>query len=219
MKTFHWPSSGSSASVSWSASEAVDSISEHFLSLPASEKFPAQILLLPIWALSGRKCRIRNFCSGHGTEGFKPNTRKVNCTWSCLANEMIYEQISTWSLSPCENHCFSDLPFVSYKCLIEGLSPVSWHPLNCHSRNHSRAPHNPLYILDFLYHGVEKGMATHSSILAWKNLWMEEPGRLQSMASKELDTTERTHIIVRYDLNTSFPIPFVYCLPWSCERQ
>ena len=28
---------------------------------------------------------------------------------------------------------------------------------------------------------LEKGMATHSSILAWKILWMEEPGRLQSM--------------------------------------
>ena len=27
----------------------------------------------------------------------------------------------------------------------------------------------------------EKEMATHSSILAWKIPWMEEPGRLQSM--------------------------------------
>ena len=29
---------------------------------------------------------------------------------------------------------------------------------------------------------LEKEMATHSSILAWKIPWMEEPGRLQSMA-------------------------------------
>ena len=28
---------------------------------------------------------------------------------------------------------------------------------------------------------LKKGMATHSSILAWKMLWTEEPGRLQSM--------------------------------------
>jgi len=28
---------------------------------------------------------------------------------------------------------------------------------------------------------LEKGMATHSSILAWKIPWMEEPGQLQSM--------------------------------------
>ena len=28
---------------------------------------------------------------------------------------------------------------------------------------------------------LEKEMATHTSILAWKIPWMEEPGRLQSM--------------------------------------
>ena len=37
---------------------------------------------------------------------------------------------------------------------------------------------------------LEKGMATHSSILAWKVLWTEEPGGLQSMWSQESDTTE-----------------------------
>ena len=31
---------------------------------------------------------------------------------------------------------------------------------------------------------LEKEMATHSSTLAWKILWMEEPGRLQSMGSQ-----------------------------------
>ena len=30
---------------------------------------------------------------------------------------------------------------------------------------------------------MEKAMATHSSTLAWKIPWTEEPGRLQSMAS------------------------------------
>ena len=29
-----------------------------------------------------------------------------------------------------------------------------------------------------------EGMATHSSILAWKTPWSEEPGRLQSMGSQ-----------------------------------
>ena len=33
----------------------------------------------------------------------------------------------------------------------------------------------------------------HSSTLAWKVPWMEEPGRLQSMGSLELDTTEQLH--------------------------
>ena len=33
---------------------------------------------------------------------------------------------------------------------------------------------------------LEKEMATHSSILAWKILWMEEPRRLQSMGSQRV---------------------------------
>ena len=33
----------------------------------------------------------------------------------------------------------------------------------------------------FHFHALEKEMATHSSILAWKIPWMEEPGGLQSM--------------------------------------
>ena len=36
---------------------------------------------------------------------------------------------------------------------------------------------------------LEEGMATHSSILAWRIPWTEEAGRLQSMGS-ESDTTE-----------------------------
>ena len=37
---------------------------------------------------------------------------------------------------------------------------------------------------------LEKEMAPHSSTLAWKIPWMEDPGRLQFMGHKELDTTE-----------------------------
>ena len=36
-------------------------------------------------------------------------------------------------------------------------------------------------------------MATHSSILAHKIPWTEEPGRLQSIGHKEWDTSERTY--------------------------
>ena len=34
----------------------------------------------------------------------------------------------------------------------------------------------------------EEEMATHSSIVAWKILWTEEPGRLQSMGSQRVTT-------------------------------
>ena len=38
---------------------------------------------------------------------------------------------------------------------------------------------------------LEKEMATHSRILAWRIPWTEEPGGLQSMGCKESDTTEQ----------------------------
>ena len=39
---------------------------------------------------------------------------------------------------------------------------------------------------------LEEEMATHSSILAWRIAWTEEPGGLQSIRPKESDTTETT---------------------------
>ena len=40
---------------------------------------------------------------------------------------------------------------------------------------------------------LEKEMATHFSILAWKIPWTEVPGRLQLMGSQELDMTDQLH--------------------------
>ena len=41
---------------------------------------------------------------------------------------------------------------------------------------------------------LEEGMATHSSILAWRIPWTEEPGALQFMGSQRVDMTEQlTH--------------------------
>ena len=40
---------------------------------------------------------------------------------------------------------------------------------------------------------LEKEMATHSSILAWRIPWTEELGGLQSTGRKESDTIERLH--------------------------
>ena len=38
---------------------------------------------------------------------------------------------------------------------------------------------------------LEKGMATHSNILAWRIPWTEDPGRLQSTWLQKLDPTEQ----------------------------
>ena len=49
---------------------------------------------------------------------------------------------------------------------------------------------------------LKKEMATYSSILAWKILWTEEPGRLQSEGSQraghDLATKQQQHYICYY---------------------
>ena len=45
----------------------------------------------------------------------------------------------------------------------------------------------------------EEGMATHSSILAWRIQWTEEPGGLKSIGSQRVghtEVTEHEHIVV-----------------------
>ena len=49
---------------------------------------------------------------------------------------------------------------------------------------------------------LEKKMATHSSVLAWKIPWTEEPGRLQSMGSQRIG----------HDWATSLSFLFLFCL-------
>ena len=44
----------------------------------------------------------------------------------------------------------------------------------------------------FHFHALEKEMATHSSVLAWRILGMGEPGRLRQWGRTESDTTEVT---------------------------
>ena len=39
---------------------------------------------------------------------------------------------------------------------------------------------------------LEEDMAPHSSILAWRIPWMEQPGRLQTTGSQRVNTTEHT---------------------------
>ena len=53
---------------------------------------------------------------------------------------------------------------------------------------------------------LEKEMATHSSIPAWRIPWAEEPGRLQSMGSQRVghDWSNRAH-------STEFPKNFLGC--------
>ena len=59
---------------------------------------------------------------------------------------------------------------------------------------------------------LQKEMATHSSTLAWKIPWMEEPGRLQSMGLQRVDTTERLHLIFKMFHVSNKQLTFVFHL-------
>ena len=51
---------------------------------------------------------------------------------------------------------------------------------------------------------LEKGIATHSSILAWRIPWTEKPGGLQSMGQQGVDhnlATEPAHTVLWFSLN------------------
>ena len=41
------------------------------------------------------------------------------------------------------------------------------------------------FTFTFHFHALEKEMATHSSVLAWKIPWTEDPGELQLMGSQK----------------------------------
>ena len=56
---------------------------------------------------------------------------------------------------------------------------------------------------------LEEKVATHSSILAWRIPWTEEPGRLQSMASQS-DTTEWLTLSLSVFINTSYCLSFIF---------
>ena len=64
---------------------------------------------------------------------------------------------------------------------------------------------------------MEKGMATHSSILAWKIPWTEEPGGLQSMGSQRVRHGCVTTTTVSYGILV--PWPGVELVPSTVEVQ
>ena len=88
-------------------------------------------------------------------------------------------------------------------------------------------------INDYLEKGAEKAMATHSSTLAWKIPWTEEPGRLESMGSLSVGHDCATSLSLFTFMHwrrkwqpTPVFLPgesqgwwsLVGCSPWGCEE-
>ena len=71
---------------------------------------------------------------------------------------------------------------------------------------------------------LEEDMATHSSILAWRIPWTEEPGGLQPMGSQEPNMTEKRSTAQRsrfmFNLVRNFQTNFQICcnILKSCQK-
>ena len=58
--------------------------------------------------------------------------------------------------------------------------------------------------------GLEKGVATHSSILAWRIPWTEQPGWLQSIGFQRVDTTEAYLACMHKEVSCLFDIIHIF---------
>ena len=109
-----------------------------------------------------------------GTEGSeRSSTGGTKRVWHCL-DFQVETSVGSEARKPVLEQTMASLVAQRVKCL-----PAMWE-----TRVWSLGGEDPL----------EKEMATHSSILAWRIPWTEEPGGLQFMGSQRSDTTERLHI-------------------------
>ena len=68
---------------------------------------------------------------------------------------------------------------LQYSCLENPMDGGAWQAA-VHGVAKSRTRLSDV-TFTFHFHALEKEMATHSSILAWRIPWTEKPGRLQSV--------------------------------------
>ena len=70
---------------------------------------------------------------------------------------------------------------LQYSCLENPMDGGAWKAAVYEvAKNRTRLSD---FTFTFHFHALEKEMATHSSVLAWRIPWTEKPGRLQSMGS------------------------------------
>ena len=80
---------------------------------------------------------------------------------------------------------------LQYSCLENPMDGGAWWAaVHGVAKNRARLSD---FTFTFHFHALEKEMAPHSSTLAWKLPWTEEPGRLQSTGSLRIGTTEQLH--------------------------
>ena len=100
--------------------------------------------------------------------------------------------------------------------LVSAMITIAGFPGGSHVKNLPAVQETRAQSLD-REDPLEKGMATHSSILAWRILWTEEPGGLQSMESQRIrhDRATYTHTHHRYCVIFLLGVPHNIGETWS----
>ena len=121
-----------------------------------------------------------------------PGTPSVGKTVCCLQQVWVHRQPHSPSLLLCTvlftvTFIVSRTKFTNN--VIQRLKLTHYVEPYLHKKNLTVLWETSLWSLD-PEDLLEKEMATHSSILAWKISWTEEPGGLQSRGSQRVSTTE-----------------------------
>ena len=109
--------------------------------------------------------------------------------WGCkVGHNQAHKQSTQWRLGK-----FGDLPNIiqlgsdggegngtplQYCCPENPMDGGAWWAVHGVAKSQTRLSD---FTFTFHFHALEKEMATHSSVLAWRIPWTEKPGRLQSM--------------------------------------
>ena len=133
-----------------------------------------------------------------------------NCQTAFQSSYTIYIPPAVYEVSD----CFTPSPSLVIVCLFDSNCGCGWgfpggaevkvSACNVGDLVRSLGREDPL----------EKEMATHSSILAWRIPWMEELGRLQSTGRKESVITERLHFTSCLWVWIGISLWFWFAVPW-----
>ena len=136
-------------------------------------------------------------CGGPVPEKDKPNKQQLLKIWvrTCILKATCFFKKTKQNFIVVLHSLFF---FKGEKCISVYLSPQSYlapwsHVFQTRFPRWLNGKESACQCRRPRFHPLEEGMATHSSILAWKIPWTEEPGGLQSMGSQR-DTTEHAHI-------------------------
>ena len=125
---------------------------------------------------------------------------------SSLISSVSYSFLDA-GLLPMQASLFLDILFFVCVCSVTQLCPALCGPMNYSLPGSSVHEIFQERILEWAAISQEKAVAPHSSTLAWKIPWVEEPGRLQSMGS----------LRVRHDRVTS--LSFFTFMHWRRKWQ